>query len=150
MKRKNFNHELYHDLRKQEPGLNSAMIQSIYRTVEARYKTVATQLKQHPYHYQDRYTGKWYSEPRTLDWLRKSIYFKRPQADYVRNINYSFVKHGTEISMNVLSKRIKVAFQSKYIDLFDPNFKLGTAKLVCLKKHWFLHISITKQSNTKQ
>ena len=49
--------------------------------------------------------------------------------------------------MNVLGKRIKVTFNSNYLDFFDPNYKLGTAKLVQLKKHWFLHIPITIQSD---
>lgn len=145
--RKKFNAEMYHALRQQMPELNSAMVQSVYRTVETRYKTVKTQLRQQPYHYQDVNTGKWYQAYRTLEWLRKPIQFKRPQADYVRNINYSFVQKGTKISMNVLGKRIKVAFNSNYLDFFDPNYKLGTARLVQLKKHWFLHISVTIQSD---
>lgn len=145
--RKKFNAEMYHALRQQMPELNSAMVQSVYRTVETRYKTVKTQLRQQPYHYQDINTGKWYQAYRTLEWLRKPIQFKRPQADYVRNINYSFVQKGTKISMNVLGKRIKVAFNSNYLDFFDPNYKLGTARLVQLKKHWFLHISVTIQSD---
>lgn len=145
--RKKFNAEMYHTLRQQMPELNSAMVQSVYRTVEARYKTVKTQLRQQPYHYQDVNTGKWYQTYRTLEWLRKPIQFKRPQADYVRNINYSFVQKGTKISMNVLGKRIKVAFNGNYLDFFDPSYKLGTAKLVQLKKHWFLHIPVTIQSD---
>lgn len=145
--RKKFNAEMYHTLRQQMPELNSAMVQSVYRTVEARYKTVKTQLRQQPYHYQDINTGKWYQAYRTLEWLRKPIQFKRPQADYVRNINYSFVQKGTKISMNVLGKRIKVAFNGNYLDFFDPSYKIGTAKLVQLKKHWFLHIPVTIQSD---
>ena len=145
--RKKFNAEMYHALRQQMPELNSAMVQSVYRTVETQYKTVKTQLRQQPYHYQDINTGKWYQAYRTLEWLRKPIQFKRPQADYVRNINYSFVQKGTKISMNVLGKRIKVAFNGNYLDFFDPSYKLGTARLVQLKKHWFLHISVTIQSD---
>lgn len=145
--RKKFNAKMYHALRQQMPELNSAMVQSVYRTVEARYKTVNTQLRQRPYRYQDVNTGKWYQVYRTLEWLRKPIQFKRPQADYVRNINYSFVQKGTKISMNVLGKRIKVAFNSNYLNFFDPSYKLGTAKLVQLKKHWFLHIPVTIQSD---
>lgn len=142
-KRKDFNHELYHQLRSNFPKVNSAMIQSTYRTVEARYKAVKTQLAQHPYKFKDVNTNQWYREARDLNWLQKPIKFKRPQADYVRNINYSFVQNGTKISMNVLSKRIKVAFNSNYLDFFNPNYKLGTAKLVQLKGHWFLHIPVT-------
>ena len=144
--RKKFNAEMYHALRQQMPELNSAMVQSVYRTVEARYKTVSTQLRQQPYHYQDVNTGKWYQTYRSLEWLHKPIQFKRPQADYLRCTNYSFVQKRTKISMNVLGKRIKVAFNGNYLDFFDPSYKLGTAKLVQSKKHWFLHIPVTIQS----
>ena len=47
--RKKFNKEMYHYLRAESKEINSAMVQSTYRTVEARYKTVETQLKQRPY-----------------------------------------------------------------------------------------------------
>jgi len=141
--RKKFNREMYHYLRSESKEINSAMVQSTYRTVEARYKTVEMQLKKRPYHYQDQNTSEWYREKRDLSWLCKPIKFSRPQADYVRNINYSFVEQGSKISMNVLGQRIKVAFNGDYLNFFDPNYKLGTAKLVQLKKHWFLHIPVT-------
>ena len=144
--RNDFNHQLYHDLRKRYPSLNSAMVQCTYRTVDARYKTVRQQLFQHPYHFQDKNTGKWYQYGRDLNWLHKPIKFSRPQADYVRNINYSFVKQGTLISLNVLGKRIKVKFNDKYTqDWFTQNAKLGTAKLVKSSGHWFLHIPVTME-----
>lgn len=48
------------------------------------------------------------------------------------------------ISLNVLGKRIKVPFKADYLAyLFSANAKLGTAKLVQLKKHWFLHVPVT-------
>jgi IS605 OrfB family transposase len=144
--RNDFNHQLYHDLRKRYPSLNSAMVQSTYRTVDARYKTVRQQLFQHPYHFQDKNTGKWYQYDRDLNWLHNPIKFSRPQADYVRNVNYSFVKQGTLISLNVLGKRIKVKFNDKYTqDWFTQNAKLGTAKLVQSSGHWFLHIPVTME-----
>lgn len=147
--RNKFQKEMYHPLRAESPALNSLMVQSTYRTVEARYNTVRTQLAQHPYHYN---TGKkdkdgkeiWKSVDRTLEWLWKPIHFKRPQADYVRNSNYSFVKKGTLLSINVLGQRIKVPFKADYLQgWFKLDAHLGTAKLVCLKKHWFLHIPVT-------
>lgn len=141
--RKKFNQEMYHYLRVESKDINSAMVQSTYRTVEARYKTVKQQLSQHPYHFQDKNTGKWYRFNRNLGWLCKPIKFSRPQADYVRNLNYSFVEQGSKISMNVLGQRIKVAFNGDYLNFFDPHYKLGTAKLVQLKNHWFLHIPVT-------
>lgn len=144
--RNDFNHQLYRDLRKRYPSLNSAMVQSTYRTVEARYKTVRQQLFQHPFNFKDKNTGKWYQYGRDLNWLHKPIKFSRPQADYVRNINYSFVKQGTLISLNVLGKRIKVKYNDKYTqDWFTQNAKLGTAKLVQSSGHWFLHIPVTME-----
>ncbi len=145
--RKKFNQEMYHYLRVESKDLNSAMVQSTYRTVEARYKTVRQQLFQHPYHFQDKNTGKWYQFNRDLDWLCKPIKFSRPQADYVRNLNYSFVEQGSKVSMNVLGQRIKVAFNGDYLNFFDPSYKLGTAKLVQLKNHWFLHIPVTIETD---
>ena len=65
--RKQFNTEMYHILRQQIPELNSAMVQSVYRTVDARYQTVKTQLQQQPYRYRDVNTGKWYQISRTLE-----------------------------------------------------------------------------------
>lgn len=138
-----FQRELYHQIRAQS-SLNSLMVQSTYRTVEARYKTVKTQLAQHPYHFQDRNTGKWYRLKRDLDWLRKPIQFRRPQADYVRNLNYSFVKQGTLLSLNVLGQRIKVKYNNQYTqNWFSHDAKLGTAKLVQSCGHWFLHVPVT-------
>ena len=145
--RKKFNQEMYHYLRVESKDINSAMVQSTYRTVEARYKTVRQQLFQHPYHFQDKNTGKWYRFNRDLGWLYKPIKFSHPQADYVRNLNYSFVEQGSKISMNVLGQRIKVAFNGDYLNFFDPNYKLGTAKLVQLKSHWFLHIPVTIETD---
>ena len=145
--RKKFNQEMYHYLRVESKDINSAMVQSTYRTVEARYKTVRQQLFQHPYHFQDKNTGKWYQFNRDLDWLCKPIKFRRPQADYVRNLNYSFVEQGSKISMNVLGQRIKVAFNGDYLNFFGPHYKLGTAKLVQLKSHWFLHIPVTIETD---
>ncbi|MEE5987791.1 transposase, partial [Ligilactobacillus equi] len=74
--RKRFQREMYHDLRAKS-NLNSLMVQSVFRTVNARYKTVQTQLKQRPFKYKtdeiDAKTGKnvWKYIPRDLEWLRK-------------------------------------------------------------------------------
>ncbi len=46
------NHQLYKQLRQESP-LNSQMVQSVFRTVVALYKTVREQMKQHPYRYQN-------------------------------------------------------------------------------------------------
>ena len=106
--------------------------------------TVKTQLRQHPYHFKDINTNQWYRYKKDLSWLRKPIQFKRPQADYVRNLNYSFVQKGPKISLSVLGQRIKVAYNDQYTqDWISYDAHLGTAKLVQAQGHWFLHIPVT-------
>jgi len=137
------NNHLYKNIR-QESSLNSQMVQSVFRTVVARYKTIQKQMKQHPAHYKTT-DNKWIQVPRDLTWLAKPISFHRPQADLVRQSNYSFVNGMTQISITTLGKRTKLAFSNKgFEDYFQADWKLGTAKLVHNQGKWFLHISITK------
>ena len=151
--RKDFNRDMYYILKNKYPDLNTAMIQSTYRTVKARYDTVETQLYKNPYRVwsgkYDKKKNKIYLKiPRDLEWLQKPIMFKRPQADYLRNTNYSFTKEYNQISLNVLDKRIKVDYCHNFNHLlFAPNGKLGTAKLVNSCGHWFLHIPVTINVN---
>ena len=126
-----FQNEMYYDIREQYPELNAQMVQSTFRCVNARYKTVKTQLQQKTYHYKDVNTNKWCCVHKNLEWLQKPIQFKRPQADYLRTGNYSFVQNKKLISMNVLGKRIKVKYNINYVNpLINMNAKFGTAKLV--------------------
>ena len=137
------NNHLYKKFR-QESALNSQMVQSVFRTVVARYKTVQEQMKQHAYRYKAT-DNKWIQIPRDLTWLEKPIYFRRPQADLVRQSNYSFVNGMTQISITTLGKRTKLAFTNKgFEDCFQGDWKLGTGKLVHNQGKWFLHIGITK------
>ncbi|WP_203641883.1 RNA-guided endonuclease TnpB family protein [Levilactobacillus andaensis] len=138
------NHRLYKVLRQGSP-LNSQMVQSVFRTVVARYKTVQEQMKQHPYRYKNE-NNKWIRVPRDLTWLMKPIQFRRPQADLVRQRNYSFVNEMTRVSITILSKRTKLAFTDKgFEEYFRGDWKLGTARLVHNRGKWFLHIGITKE-----
>ncbi|AKP65835.1 RNA-guided endonuclease TnpB family protein [Levilactobacillus koreensis] len=138
------NYRLYKILRQGSP-LNSQMVQSVFRTVVARYKTVQEQMKQHPYRYKNE-NNKWIRVPRDLTWLMKPIQFRRPQADLVRQRNYSFVNEMTQVSITILSKRTKLAFTDKgFEEYFRGNWKLGTARLVHNRGKWFLHIGITKE-----
>ncbi len=153
--RKAFQSEMYQYLRNNS-DLNSLMVQSAYRTVSARYRTVETQLRQSEYVYQDINTKQWYRNKRDLSWLRNPICFRRPQVDYVRKYNYSFVQNATKISMNVLGQRIKVSYNTHFNDiLLRDDVTLGTATLVQLKHKWYLHIAYTQevpewQSDTNQ
>jgi len=138
------NHQLYKIFR-QESSLNSQMVQSIFRTVVARYKAVQEQLKQHPYCYKNE-EDKWVQVPRDLNWLVRPIQFRRPQADLVRHSNYSFVEGMQQISITTLDKRTKLGFTSKGFEkYFTDDWKLGTARLVHNQGKWFLHIGITKE-----
>lgn len=157
--RKDFNKDMYYLLKNRYPKLNTAMIQSTYRTVKARYDTVKTQLVKKPYRiwsgkYDDNKRKRYLSIKRDLEWLQKPIMFHRPQADYLRNINYSFTRKYSQISLNVLGKRIKVDYCHNFNNLlFAPNSSLGTAKLVNACGHWFLHIpvafDVTKLNNSQ-
>ena len=138
------NHALYKVFRRESP-LNSQMIQSVFRTVVARYKTVLGQMKHHPYRYQDG-DKKWVRVTKDLTWLFKPLHFSRPQADLVRQSNYSFGNGLTEISLTTLGKRTKMSFTVKGFEQYLQNgWKLGTAKLVHSRDKWYLHIGITKE-----
>ena len=127
-------------------GLKSQMTQSAFKTVTARYKTVKEQLKQKPYKYKNE-NGEWVNIARTLEWLWKPINFHRPQADLVRNRDYSFQENGTKISLNTLGKRVIVTFEKPacFKEYFEnKEYSFGTAKLVSLKGKWYLHIPVTR------
>ena len=136
--------KLYHTVR-DNFGLKSQMAISCFKTVTARYKTVKEQLSQNPYKYKDENDKNCYIH-RTLEWLQKPVHFSRPQADLVRNRDYSFTSDGM-ISINTLNKRIKANYDvpecfKEYFE--DDAWSFGTAKLVSLKGEWYLHIPVTK------
>ena len=145
--------EKLYDYVRQNTKLKSQMTISAFKTVTARYKTVNEQLQQCPYKYQDE-KGKWQSIPRTLEWLREQVHFKRPQADLVRNRDYSFVENGTMLSINTLGKRVKVKFDVPkcFEDYFktEAGWSFGTAKLASLNGQWYLHPPATKPLNDSE
>ena len=108
----NLNKELYSNLRHLF-GLKSQLAQSSIKTTIAKYKTVKQQLFQNPYRYKDE-NNDWQRIPKTLEWLWKPIFFSRPQADLVRNRDYSFVNDGQTLSINTLDWRTKCPFESKH------------------------------------
>ena len=145
--------EIYNDIRVRF-GLKSMMAQSAIRSTIARYKTVNTQLKQNPYRFQDVNTKKWYHVSRNLEWLEKPINFARPQADLVRNRDWSKLANG-KLSINTLDGRIFATpiCGDNFEKYFSPNWKLGGAKLIECGGNWYLHISATKSIedvNTEQ
>ena len=142
--------KLYRTLRS-EFGLKSQLAQSAIKTVTARYQTADTQLKKSPYRFSITESGrkKYYSFRRDMFWLQKPIRFSRPQADLVRNRDYSFVEEGKVLSINTLGNRVKVPFDvPEYMKkFFYDGWKFGTAKLVQLKGCWYLHISATRETD---
>ena len=137
------NKKLYSDLRGLF-GLKSQLAQSSIKTTIARYKTVKQQLFQNPYRYKDE-DGRWQRIPKTLEWLWNSVFFRRPQADLVRNRDYSFVDDGQVLSINTLGKRTNCTFEGEHFaGYLNVSYQLGTAKLVELKGRWYLHIPVTK------
>ena len=138
---------LYHELR-QRFGLKSQMTQSVFKTVIARYKTVQTQIrKQRVWDgYKKDNHGK--DVPnyihKDLTFLWKPIEFKRPQLDLVRNRDYSFKNN--VLSMNTINGRIHVkVYGLSENPYFDGSWTLGTGKVVRSGKHWFFHVSASKE-----
>ena len=131
-------------------GLKSQMTISACKTVTARYKSIQEQLYKNPYKWKDE-DDKWHYETRTLEWLWKPVMFRRPQADLVRNRDYSFVtdkKTGEVLlSLNTLSKRVKVSFDvpDYFEKYFDGTWQFGTGKIVSLMGEWYFHIPMSKE-----
>ena len=137
------NKSLYHCVREQF-NLKSQLTQSVFRTATARYKTAKEQLAQKPFRYKDE-NGEYQRITRTLEWLIKPVFFRRPQCDLVRDRDYSLVDNGSMLSINTLDKRVRIRFEDKHWQKYlDGTWILGTAKLLQLKGKWYLHIPVTK------
>ena len=144
------NEVLYHDVR-QRFHLKSQLTQSTFRTVTARYKAVQTQLRRNPNKYD---SGKKDGDgkevhmqvQKDLNWLWHPILFSQPQADLVRNRDWSIFDNGKTFSINTLKGRVKCGFfLNGFEEYFDGTWAFGLAKLVKSGKHWFLHISVKKE-----
>ncbi|MBR1579727.1 MAG: hypothetical protein IJ668_04440 [Selenomonadaceae bacterium] len=135
--------ELYRQVRS-DFKLKSQLTSSVFRTATARYQSVRTQLLQNPFRYRDE-NGQYHKIDKTLEWLYKPVYFSRPQADLVRDRDYSFVEGGKMLSVNTLDKRARVRFAAAHFQQYlDGTWSFGTAKLVSLKGIWYLHIPVTR------
>ena len=113
--------QLYEELRDRF-GLKSQMACSSIRTVIAKYKTILSEEHK---------------------WIQPK--FKKPQLDLVWNRDYSLVQG--VFSVNTLDGRIKAPFDIKGMEqYFDKDkFKFGTARLVCSKRKYYLHIPVTSE-----
>ncbi|AYE60744.1 Transposase IS607 family [Lactobacillus helveticus] len=149
LKQSKLNKALYHDLR-DKFELKSQMAQSAIKTVIARYKTVKTQLFQHPFRYD---TGKkdgkgrgiWAQIYRDLTWLWQPINFKRPQLDLQRGRDWSYLSATNQLSLNTLNDRRKVDFVCKGFDRYldQTKWKFGSLKMLQLRGKWYIHLSAT-------
>ncbi|ANZ55251.1 RNA-guided endonuclease TnpB family protein [Lactobacillus helveticus] len=149
LKQSKLNKALYHDLR-DKFELKSQMAQSAIKTVIARYKTVKTQLFQHPFRYD---TGKkdgkgrgiWAQIYRDLTWLWQPINFKRPQLDLQRGRDWSYLSTANQLSLNTLNGRRKVDFVCKGFDQYldQTKWKFGSLKMLQLRGKWYIHLSAT-------
>jgi len=138
---------LYHELRKRF-NLKSQMTQSVFKTVIARYKTVQSQLRKQKVW--DGYKKDEHNKEapnyinKDLTFLWKPIEFKRPQLDLVRNRDYKFKNN--MLSMNTINGRIHVkVYGLSNNTYFDCSWTLGTGKVVRNEKHWFFHVSASKE-----
>ncbi|MDQ6420514.1 transposase [Paenibacillus sp. LHD-117] len=112
----------YHSLRS-TLGLRSQMAQSVMKTAIARYKTLRSN-----------------GHAWTL------VRFKKPEYDLVWHRDYSLNLGAQLFSVNTLQGRIKVPFEAKGMEAyFDGSWTFGTAKLVCKKRKWYLHIPVSKE-----
>lgn len=147
LKQSKLNKALYHDLR-DKFELKSQMAQSAIKTVIARYKTVKTQLFQHPFRYD---TGKkdgkgrgiWAQIYRDLTWLWQPINFKRPQLDLQRGRDWSYLSTTNQLSLNTLNGRRKADFVCKGFDQYldQTKWKFGSLKMLQLRGKWHIHLS---------
>ncbi|MDN6208499.1 MAG: transposase [Lactococcus sp.] len=149
LKQSKLNKALYHVLR-DKFELKSQMAQSAIKTVIARYKTVKTQLFQHPFRYD---TGKkdgkgrgiWAQIYRDLTWLWQPINFKRPQLDLQRGRDWSYLSTTNQLSLNTLNGRRKADFVCKGFDQYldQTKWKFGSLKMLQLRGKWYIHLSAT-------
>ena len=119
LKQFSLNKILYSTLR-EKFSLKSQMVQSVFKMVIARYKTILENQN---------------------EWIKPS--FKKPQYDLVWNRDYSLTQNC--FSVNTLNGRVKLPYfaegMSKYFN--HSIYKFGTAKLVNKHGKYYLHIPVT-------
>lgn len=141
---KALNDELYYGIRYCF-NMKSQLTQSVIKTVIAKYKTEQTKLENEYHVVTD--GEETYRFRKNLTWMTSPIRFLNPQADLVRNRDFSFLEHGGTVSVATLNGRVKLSYSvRKKSRLFREPWKIGGAKLI--KHHngdWYLHVSLTKE-----
>ena len=154
--RKTLHDKYYYDIR-QKKDMKSQLAESLIKSVSAKYKAIDTTFKKQYYAYTDA-DGNTAKYKKDLNWLQYPVVYKRPQADLVRGRDWSFVNDdngGLLLSIATLTGRTKVRFLVKGFDdvindsdipglnIEDPKWKFGEAKLLSSGGKWFVHISVT-------
>lgn len=154
--RKTLHDKYYYDIR-QKKDMKSQLAESLIKSVSAKYKAIGTTFKKQYYTYTDT-DGNTAKYRKDLNWLQYPVVYKRPQADLVRGRDWSFVHDdngGLLFSIATLTGRTKVRFVVKGFDdvindsdmpglnIEDPKWKFGEAKLLSSGGKWFVHISAT-------
>ena len=111
-------HALYYPVR-QQFGLRAQMTQSAFKTVLAKYKSMKS--NGHPF---------------------SKVSFRNFEYDLVWNRDYSI--SGQSVSLNTLSGRLQIPFESKGMEhWFCSGGRFGTAKLIRKNRKYYLHIPVT-------
>ena len=113
--------ELYSEIRAKF-GLKSQMAISAVKTVSARYQSVKSYMRNNPVIIKDKLCGnKKHKYRKTLEHLRKPIFFGRPQADLVRNRDYEINFETKKVKITTMSGRHEFDFVCKGYDRFLCN-----------------------------
>ena len=154
--RKTLHDKYYYDIR-QKKDMKSQLAESLIKTVSAKYKAIDTTFKKQYYTYTDA-DGNTAKYRKDLNWLQHPVVYKRPQADLVRGRDWGFVNDdngGLLLSIATLTGRTKVRFVAKGfedvisdsdmpgLNIENPKWKFGEAKLLSSGGKWFVHISVT-------
>ena len=154
--RKALHDRYYYDIR-QKKDMKSQLAESLIKFVSAKYKAIDATFKKQYYTYTDT-DGNTAKYRKDLNWLQHPVVYRRPQADLVRGRDWSFVNDdngGLLLSIATLTGRTKVRFVIKGFDdvindsdmsslnIEDPKWKFGEAKLLSSGGKWFVHISVT-------
>ena len=154
--RKTLHDKYYYDIR-QKKDMKSQLAESLIKTVSAKYKAIDTTFKKQYYIYTDA-DGNTVKYRKDLNWLQHPVVYKRPQADLVRGRDWGFVNDdngGLLLSIATLTGRTKVRFVAKGfedvisdsdmpgLNIENPKWKFGEAKLLSSGGKWFVHISVT-------
>ena len=152
--RKALHDRYYYDIR-QKKDMKSQLAESLIKFVSAKYKAIDATFKKQYYTYTDT-DGNTAKYRKDLNWLQHPVVYRRPQADLVRGRDWSFVNDdngGLLLSIATLTGRTKVRFVIKGFDdvindsdmsslnIEDPKWKFGEAKLLSSGGKWFVHIS---------